>query len=115
MLKTQDSSKIATTLLCLMLVALSSADAMPKPAPGAIRIGKTTPPCDPKLAQSAYIGGSDVDGNPVVPADLDGGVAVDLSKLQVEPILGRGGRRFAVQDAVPIRAAPACAPAHRGR
>ena len=103
---------IATLLVLLGLVALPNATAKHGGSlENAITSGETDT-CDPKLAGADYVGGVDVSGNHVVPANIGGGFAVDLSHVSAAPILvpGRHGRHVevVVQGAEPAEPAPPC-------
>ena len=89
---------IATLLVSLGLIALSSAEARPGAVPdSAVSSGKTNT-CEPNLAGPDYVGGVDVEGNRIAPADIDGGSGVDLSRISATPVLapGRLSRRVQV-------------------
>ena len=101
---------IATLLVSLGLVALSNAEGQPGAVPdSAVSSGKTNT-CDPNLAGPDYVGGLDVSGNRVPPADIGGEVGVDSSDISATPILvpGRHGRHIevVVQGAKPAK--PPC-------
>ena len=103
---------IATLLVSLALVALPEADAGPRaPVAGPAAGGKTRP-CDADLAGPDYVGGVDVSGNRIAPADIGGGEGVDLSRVSATPILAPGhhGRHveIVVQGAEPAKSAPPC-------
>jgi hypothetical protein len=59
------------------------------------RVPRATTPaqCDPDLDSPDYVGGVDVNGNRIVPADVGGGVGVDLSHVTVTPVMRPGGKR----------------------
>jgi hypothetical protein len=104
---------IATLLVSLVLVALPPADAKPGPSTdSAVSSGRTIT-CDPNLAGPDYVGGVDVEGHRITPADIGGGPGVDLSHISATPILapGRHGRHMevVVQGAEPTEPAP-CQP-----
>ena len=104
---------IATLLVSLALVALSYAGAKPGAATDSAVISGKTSTCDPNLAGPDYVGGVDVAGNRITPADIGGGPGVDLSHISATPILapGRHGRHVevVVQGAEPAEPAP-CQP-----
>jgi hypothetical protein len=87
---------IATLLVSLALVAPPYADAKP----GAAKVGAVnrdnTDTCQPNLARADYVGGVDVSGNRIAPADI--GVGVDLSHVSATPILvpGRHSRHMEI-------------------
>jgi hypothetical protein len=115
MRKSQDSCKIAWALVCLALVALPLKNpAFARPS-DPILTGEKPGPCDPKLESPDYVGGVDVDGNRITPADIDGGVSADLSHVAVTPIQGRDGGhgKVAVQGVKLTKGGPDCvAPKH---
>jgi hypothetical protein len=101
---------IATLLVSLALVALPAADARPQVATdSAVSSGKSDT-CAPNLAGPDYVGGVDVSGNRVPPADIGGEVGVDLSDIFATPVPvpGRHGRHIevVVQGAKPAK--PPC-------
>ncbi|MGA7674376.1 MAG: hypothetical protein WCA78_04945 [Rhizomicrobium sp.] len=103
---------IATLLVLLILVALPCADARPgNQKDSAVISGKTTT-CDPNLAGADYVGGVDVAGNRITPADIGGEDGVDLSQASAIPILkpGRHGRQveLLVQGVKPAKSAAGC-------
>ena len=103
---------IATLLVSLALVALPCANAKSDAAGDrAVKRGNTDT-CDPNLAGPDYVGGVDVSGNRIAPADIGGGEGVDLSRVSATPILapGRHGRHveIVVQGAEPAKSAPPC-------
>jgi len=101
---------IATLLVSLALVALPAADARPGSATDSAVNSDKTSTCDPNLAGPDYVGGVDVSGNRVPPADIGGEVGVDVSDISATPILvpGRHGRHVevVVQGAKPAK--PRC-------
>ena len=115
MRKSQDSCKIAWALICLALVALPFENPAFAWASGPIRGSEKSAPCDPKLESPDYVGGVDTEGNRITPADVDGGVSVDLSHVAVTPIEGRhrGHDEVAVQGVELTQGEPDCvAPKH---
>jgi hypothetical protein len=104
---------IATLLVSLGLVALSYADAKPGTPIDSAVISDKTSTCDPNLAGPDYVGGVDVAGNRIVPADIGGGRGIDLSHVSAIPILApdRRGRhvKVVVQGVEPAEPAP-CQP-----
>ena len=78
---------IATLLVSLALVTLSSAGAKPGVAiDSAVMSGKTIT-CDPNPAGPDYVGGVDVSGNRITPADIGAGTGVDPSRISATPVL----------------------------
>ncbi len=80
----------ASLLLFLVLSAVSAAAAEAKER---VPAATASAQCDPDLESPDYVGGVDVNGNRIVPADIGGGVGVDLSHVTVTPVVRPGGRR----------------------
>jgi hypothetical protein len=95
----------------------------PAAAPDPLLTG-TKGPCDPKLDGPDYVAGTDVDGNPVVPADVDqakvqvpGGVLVPLGRpassrnsvAQNQTLMALNQKQV---DSI-LDPQPACPPAHK--
>ena len=101
---------IATLLVSLVLVALSNADAKPGAAKDNAVTSGETDTCEPKLAGADYVGGVDVSGNRITPADIGGTSEVDLSHVSAAPVLvpGRHGRNVEVV----VQGVEPAAPAH---
>ena len=79
-----------------------SAGIVQSSVPDPILTGGPAGPCDPQRASADYVGGTDVNGNPVAPADLDrqpvpvpghmaiplkNGAYVDADGKSLEPLL----------------------------
>ncbi len=67
-------------MFALATVPAAGAPAQTRPAPDPILSGAVTGPCDPHPDSPTYVGGTDVYGNPVVPAGPggdDNGFAAD--------------------------------------
>ncbi len=101
---------ITTFLVLLALVALPCAQAGPAKSKASAVISDNTDTCRPNLAGADYVGGVDVSGNRITPADTE--PSVDLSQVSVTPVLvpNRRGRRMeiVVEGAVPAKSAPGC-------
>ena len=103
---------IAILLVLLAIIASPGVNAKPgTPKNNAVTSGKTST-CAPNLAGADYVGGVDVEGNRVAPADIGGGDSVDLSQISATPVLvpDRHGRHFefVVQGVKPAKSAPGC-------
>lgn len=59
--------------------------------PNAILTDSPAGPCDPALGQAELVPGTDVDGNPVSPADLASGPVPFKGQIEV-PLKARAGR-----------------------
>ena len=59
--------------------------------PDPILMGNSPGPCDPQLAQADLVGGTDVDGNPVAPADLSSAPVPFRGQIEV-PLKPKPGR-----------------------
>jgi hypothetical protein len=75
--QTQESYKLWLCGAALLAMSLGLAEpansagiVQPSP-PDPILNGRPAGPCDPQTASADYVGGTDVDGNPVASADLD--------------------------------------------
>ena len=103
---------IATLLVLLVIVALPCADAKPGTQQSNAVISGKTSTCKPNLAGADYVGGVDVAGNPITPADIGGGEGVDINQVSATPVLvpDRHGRHveLVVQGAKPVKSAPGC-------
>jgi hypothetical protein len=97
-------------LVSLALVALSAAGTQPGATIDSAVISGKTGTCDPNLAGPNYVGGVDVSGRRITPADIGGAPGVDLSHISATPILapGRHGRHMevVVQGVEPAETAP---------
>jgi hypothetical protein len=104
----QDNYKVwlcGAILVAVVLVitnpAISVGIVQPAP-PDPILNGSPAGPCDPQSASADYVGGTDVNGNPVAPADLDrqpipvpghmmiplkNGAYIDADGKKLEPLL----------------------------
>jgi hypothetical protein len=59
--------------------------------PDSILTDSPAGPCDPELSQAELVPGTDVDGNPVAPADLASGPVPLKGQIEV-PLKAQGGR-----------------------
>ena len=118
MRKSQDSCKIALALICLTMVALPFGNRAFAGPSDPISWAKSPVPAIQNSASPDYVGGVDVDGNRITPADVDGGVSADLSHVEITPIQGRGGGhgKVAVQGVKLTHGEPDCvAPKHKNK
>lgn len=82
--------------------------------PDPVLNGEPTGPCDPDLASPGYVGGTDIHGQPVVSADVNGGQHVVLGSDSVYPEIHTSGAGDAIVPAtVPglkdaVNPPPAC-------
>lgn len=110
MIRRAETGGIATLLVLLELVALPYANARPRTAEDSAVNSGETDTCAPNLAGAGYVGGVDVEGNRITPADIGGGTSVDLGRISATPVLvpGRHGRQadVVVQGAEPAK--PPC-------
>jgi hypothetical protein len=72
-------------VFCLGVAGPAVAKMQHAATPDPILTGGAAGPCDPKLAGPDYVAGTDVNGNPVAPADLPGGTTVHLDSDTVLP------------------------------
>ena len=112
MAKKPEGIGIAILLVLLAIFMFPGANAKPGTAKSSpVTSGKTNT-CAPNLAGADYVGGVDVEGNRVAPADIGGGESVDLSQISATPVLvpDRHGRHveLVVQGVKPAKSAPGC-------